>query len=238
MPGRHSCKQLLQALVGGLAGPDNAVMASHFPLLLLASAALAGCAVVPGPVDYGPVYGPAYPTTIYAAPPAPPAPRIEYPGLPPAVGYVWIDGYWNWGGSRYLWVPGRWSAPHPRQAWGPEFWPREPRRPPPQRWEERRPPPRPHFEQPDRDWRNEPRAPRPEPPRSQVQPAPPRPAPPVIQQTEPGRAGFMRGLAERAQAERPESGPRSAEPGSRRPPETGRRDERGRPVPGEGGERH
>ena len=213
-------------------------MASHFPLLLLASTALAGCAVVPGPVDYGPVYGPAYPTTIYAAPPAPPAPRVEYPGLPPAVGYVWIDGYWNWGGNRYLWVPGRWSAPHPRQAWGPEFWPREPRRPPPQRWEERRPPPRPHFEQPDRDWRNEPRAPRPEPPRSQVQPAPPRPAPPVIQQTEPGRAGFMRGLAERAQAERPESGPRSADPGSRRPPETGRRDERGRPVPSEGGERH
>lgn len=235
MPGRHSCKQLLQALVGCQAGADNAGMASHFPLLLLASAALAGCAVVPGPVDYGPAYEPAYPTTIYAAPPAP---RIEYPGLPPAAGYVWIDGYWNWGGSRYLWVPGRWAAQHPRPAWGPEFWPheREPRRPPVERWEERRPPPRPHFDEPDRRGRNEPRAPRPEPPRPQVQPAPGNPAPPVIQQTEPGRAGFMRGLAERGQ--RPESAPRSAEPDQRRPPDASRRDERGRPVPGEGGERH
>ena len=210
-------------------------MASHFPLFLLASAALTGCAVVPAPVDYGPAYGPAYPTTIYAAPPAPPAPRIEYPGPPPAVGYVWIDGYWNWGGSRYLWVPGRWSAQHPRPAWQPEPWPREPRRPPPERWEERRPPPRPHVEEPDRRWRNEPRAPLPEPPRSQVQPAPGNPAPPVIQQTEPGRAGFMRGLAERGQ--RPEPPPRSAEPGPRHPPEAGRRDGRGRLLLDEGGDR-
>ena len=49
---------------------------------------------------------------------------------------------------------------------------------------------------------------------------------------------FLRGLTERAQAERQPPAPRSADAGPRHPPETGRRDERGRPVPGEGGDRH
>lgn len=217
-------------------------MAPHFPILLLASAVLAGCAVVPGPVDYGPAYGPAYSTTIYEAPPAP---RIEYRGLPPGADQVWIDGYWNWGGSRYLWVPGRWSAQRPSQAWGPQFWQREDehRRPHGGQWEERRPPPqaRPRFEEPERGWRTEPRGPRFEaPPQGQIQPQPQprRAAPPVIQQTEPGRAGFMRGLTERAQAERPEPAPRSAETGQRHPPEPGRRGGRGRPEDGDPSDRH
>ena len=42
------------------ADADNAVMAPHFPILLLTVAALAGCAVVPGPVDYGPEIGRAH----------------------------------------------------------------------------------------------------------------------------------------------------------------------------------
>lgn len=218
-------------------------MASHFPLLLLASAALTGCAVVPGPVDYGPAYGPAYSTTIYAAPPSPP-PRIEYRGLPPGPGQVWVDGYWNWGGSRYLWVPGRWSAQRPSQAWGPQFWQRdsEPRRPHGGQSEERRPPPpqaRPRFYEPERGWRNEPRVPRFEaPPQAQIQPQPRHAAPPVIQQNEPGRAGFMRGLTERAQAERQPPAPRSADAGQRHPPEQGRRGGRGRPEEGDPSDRH
>ena len=213
-------------------------MASHLPILLLATATLAGCAVVPGPVDYGPAYGPAYSTTIYAAPPAP---RIEYPGPPPVSGYVWVDGYWNWGGARYIWVPGRWSAQRPNQAWGPQPWQRENdhRRPHGDSWEERRPPPqvRPRVEEPNRGWRTEPPVPRHE-FSPQSQPAPGRPAPPVIQQTEPGRAGFMRGLAERAQAERPEPAPRSAEAGQRHSPEQGRRGGRWRPEDGDAADRH
>ncbi|MEO0003465.1 MAG: hypothetical protein RLZZ22_1157 [Pseudomonadota bacterium] len=217
-------------------------MASHLPVFLLAAVALTGCAVVPGPVvDYGPAYQPAYSTTVYAAPPVP---RIEYPGPPPASGQVWVDGYWNWGGSRYLWVPGRWSDRHPGQAWGPQPWPREieHRRPQGGQWEERRPPQvHPRFQEPDRTWRTEPepRAPRHEwSPQSRIQPVPSRPAPPVIQQTEPGRAGFMRGLAERAQAERPVPVPRSVEVGPRHPPEPGRRGGRWLPEDGEASGQH
>ena len=30
---------------------------------------------------------------------------------PPAQGYVWIDGYYAWGGRQYTWEPGRWAMP-------------------------------------------------------------------------------------------------------------------------------
>jgi hypothetical protein len=53
---------------------------------------------------------------------APPAPYYEYQGYPPAVGYVWIGGYWNWVGVRYQWIPGRWEAPRPGYVWVPHRW--------------------------------------------------------------------------------------------------------------------
>lgn len=56
---------------------------------------------------------------------APPQPIYEYPGPPPVVGYVWIAGYWNWGGARYAWVPGRWEAPRPGHVWVPQRWERQ-----------------------------------------------------------------------------------------------------------------
>mgnify|MGYP001008581987 FL=1 len=90
--------------------------------ILLAAAALGGCAVVPA-YDYGPSYGYDQPSVIAYA--APPAPLVEYRGLPPAIGYVWIDGYWNWGGVRYTWVPGRWQNPPPGQLWVPRVWQRD-----------------------------------------------------------------------------------------------------------------
>jgi WXXGXW repeat (2 copies) len=86
---------------------------------LFAVAALAGCAVVPA-YDYA--YEQPSPVTVYAAPPAP---LVEYRGLSPAFGYVWIDGYWNWGGVRYSWVPGRWVNPPPGQVWVPRVWQRD-----------------------------------------------------------------------------------------------------------------
>lgn len=55
---------------------------------------------------------------------APPPPRYEYIGVPPVVGHIWIDGYWDWGGSRYQWVPGRWESPRPGYHWSPFRWER------------------------------------------------------------------------------------------------------------------
>lgn len=41
----------------------------------------------------------------------PPPPRFEAFGAAPGPGYVWVNGYWNWGGSRYVWAPGYWARP-------------------------------------------------------------------------------------------------------------------------------
>ena len=60
--------------------------------------------------------------TVYAAPPPP---LVEYRGLPPAFGYVWLDGYWDWGRGRYDWVPGRWVSPPPGRFWVPRVWRRD-----------------------------------------------------------------------------------------------------------------
>lgn len=72
--------------------------------------------------DSGPRYDPAPAVTVYAAPPAP---LVEYRSLPPAQGYLWLDGYWNWGGAHYAWVPGRWVNPPPGQVWAPRVWQRD-----------------------------------------------------------------------------------------------------------------
>jgi hypothetical protein len=43
----------------------------------------------------------------------PPPTRVEVIGPRPAVGYVWIGGYWRWGPGDYVWVPGRWTIVEP-----------------------------------------------------------------------------------------------------------------------------
>jgi hypothetical protein len=45
--------------------------------------------------------------------PATAAPDPIYEDIPPApsYGWVWIDGYWNWGGYEWQWIPGHWEAP-------------------------------------------------------------------------------------------------------------------------------
>ncbi len=47
---------------------------------------------------------------VYIGTPPPPL-RYEVQPPIPGEGYVWTDGYWNWGGNRYIWVPGRWQRP-------------------------------------------------------------------------------------------------------------------------------
>jgi hypothetical protein len=93
----------------------GAMMRRKLMPLAGATLLLAACAVYP---EYDP-----YPEPVLVQAPPPP-PRIEYVGPPPAVGYVWIEGYWNWVGARYVWVPGRWVAPRPGYVWIPHRWER------------------------------------------------------------------------------------------------------------------
>ncbi len=83
--------------------------------LAVATAVLAGCVVAPAPRPY---YGEAVVV-------APPPPRVEVVGPPPVAGYLWIDGFWSWRGSRHEWVPGRWEAPRPGYYWAPHRWERD-----------------------------------------------------------------------------------------------------------------
>ena len=144
MPNRDSCKQLLPTIVRSAPCAHNAGMSfALFRLACLPLTAvmltLAGCVVAPPGEPYYPDYdrGAVHSTVVYMAPPAP---LVEYRGWPPASGYVWIDGYWNWGGARYVWMPGHWVEPRPSQVWVPRVWQRDGNRWHPQggHWEPRR----------------------------------------------------------------------------------------------------
>ena len=63
---------------------------------------MSGCVVAPYPAS-----DPYYVEPVVVVPP----PRVEYPGPPPTVGYVWIGGNWNWYQGRHVWAPGRWDPP-------------------------------------------------------------------------------------------------------------------------------
>lgn len=90
----------------------------NLAILAASCMALSGCVVTPAPYGYGETYyGPA--VTV-----APPAPQAEYYGAPPAAGYIWIGGYWNWVGGRYAWVGGHWEAPRRGYHWEPRRWTR------------------------------------------------------------------------------------------------------------------
>jgi hypothetical protein len=47
----------------------------------------------------------------------PPGGRGEVVIRSPGPGYIWIAGYWGWGGGRYYWVPGRWVRGRRGQNW-------------------------------------------------------------------------------------------------------------------------
>jgi hypothetical protein len=53
----------------------------------------------------------------------PPLPVYEQP-LCPGDGFIWVPGYWAWGGPYgYYWVPGTWVlAPEPGFLWTPAWW--------------------------------------------------------------------------------------------------------------------
>ncbi len=72
---------------------------------------LAACAPLPPP---GAMFVAVGPPAYYQA---------EAIGVAPGPGYVFVRGYWEWGGAAYRWVPGRWEArPHPRARWEEGRW--------------------------------------------------------------------------------------------------------------------
>ena len=85
-------------------------------LLIMAgfSILLSGCVVAPAPYYVG-----------EPVPMAPPPPRTEVIGVAPAVGYIWIGGYWDWDGRHYDWKQGHWTAPRPGYHWAPRHWEHE-----------------------------------------------------------------------------------------------------------------
>jgi len=53
----------------------------------------------------------------------PPVERVEVIPVAPAVGFVWIKGYWAWRASEFAWMPGRWERPiEGRREWIPHRW--------------------------------------------------------------------------------------------------------------------
>jgi hypothetical protein len=83
---------------------------------LALGAALSGCVVAP----VQPAYADGEAVAV-----APPPPQYEAAGVAPAPGYVWINGYWGWGGGRHVWTPGRWAAPRSGYGYMPHAWVRE-----------------------------------------------------------------------------------------------------------------
>jgi hypothetical protein len=84
------------------------------PAGLLLSALLSGCVIAPA--------RPYYPAEEEVVGVAPPPPREEYIGVAPAVGYVWLGGYWGWTGRNHVWVGGHWAAPRIGHRWLPPLW--------------------------------------------------------------------------------------------------------------------
>lgn len=66
------------------------------------------------------------------APPLPPEheiavapPEVVVEAVPPArVGFVWVPGYWGWGGHSHVWIPGRWMNDRPGFLWVRDRWTR------------------------------------------------------------------------------------------------------------------
>lgn len=85
--------------------------------MLVFGTGLAGCVVAPYPHQRGHEDGG---VVVVEPPPV----RIERPGPPPAVGYLWIEGFWNWSGGRHVWMPGHWEPQRQGQRWEPRRWER------------------------------------------------------------------------------------------------------------------
>jgi hypothetical protein len=52
----------------------------------------------------------------------PPGLRVEVMPGRPGPGYVWMGGYWRWGGRDYVWASGRWARPRQGRRWEDGRW--------------------------------------------------------------------------------------------------------------------
>ncbi len=95
---------------------SRAVRPLGLALAVGAAALLTGCVVAPLPAGY------AEPGPVMVAPNAPPPLYAETIPVAPAPSYIWINGFWDWGGGRYAWRPGYWSPPRPGYGWAPREW--------------------------------------------------------------------------------------------------------------------
>lgn len=54
-----------------------------------------------------------------------PPPEPRYEPVPVARdGFVWIQGFWGWDGSRHVWHEGRWEHERRGYVYRPEYWER------------------------------------------------------------------------------------------------------------------
>lgn len=86
------------------------IQARHIMAMILILAFLAAPAVSVAQVS----------VSVTIAPPV--LPIYEQPE-PPAPGYIWTPGYWDYGPDGYFWVPGTWiEPPEPGLLWTPGYW--------------------------------------------------------------------------------------------------------------------
>jgi len=77
----------------------------------------------PPPAGEVVVQGPGYAVEGDVVVDAPPEVRYEDPGPPPAVGFVWVGGFWDRRDGHYVWVRGHWDRPPAgRRHWTVAHW--------------------------------------------------------------------------------------------------------------------
>jgi hypothetical protein len=100
-------------------------------LAALAMGGIGGCVVretAAPTVAVAPTPPPDAPPDAPADAPAPPPPIVEVQPPMPAPGYLWIGGYYGWGGGRYFWHGGYWGhAPYGYHRWYGGYWRAGPR---------------------------------------------------------------------------------------------------------------
>ena len=93
---------------------------SALALALLST--LSGCYIVPARPYYAAEQRPPVYANEAPIPEGPPPPRDEVYGVAPALGWLWLGGYWGWNLGRHVWIGGHWEAPRVGQYWVPHRW--------------------------------------------------------------------------------------------------------------------
>lgn len=79
--------------------------------LLLAFGMTSGCVVAVRPAPVATVYETPVVAQEEIVTEGPPPPQVEYVGVSPGPGYLWIGGYYHWSGGRWAWNRGYYARP-------------------------------------------------------------------------------------------------------------------------------